>query len=311
MTLKLLQHLQSREKKRLNRLLKLKPTLSLLDYFRAQSIFSDDYLYFSYFELFMNKKDKLLQGRYFVDEWMIFLIIDKTIKKWLLNNQSLDNIKILVNYCGSGMITHIVIECLLIHFKTRYPAENNQTLLKKIINNHVVSWDVDNTCLDMTKNRIKNIFNIIPVTKHATTILENEQFDIILGHIPFGNLLSNEFKNSINSNYEDIALDFIDSSLQCIKNNGEIFYFVNAKIIFDKIYIDWRQEQYNNLTLHTVIDFLSYQHKENPICLIGIGLNNQKNYTINYYDLDNFTTKENIAAELFYQKNKDYCINLK
>lgn len=311
MTLKLLQHLQSREKNRLNRLLKLKHTLSLLDYFSTKSIFSDDYLYFSYFELFMNKKDKLLQGRYFVDEWILFLIIDKTIKKWLLNNQSLDNIKILVNYCGSGMITHIVIECLLIHFKNMYPDEHNQKLLNKIINNHVVSWDVDNKCLEMTKNRIKNIFHIIPVTKHATTILGKEQFDIILGHIPFGNLLSNEFKASINSNYEDIALDFIDSSLQCIKNNGEIFYFVNANIIFDKTYINWRQEQYNNLTLHTVVDFLSYQHKENPIFLIGIGLNNQKNYTIDYYDLDNFATKENIAVELFYQKNKDYCISLK
>lgn len=306
---KIIDYLKSREKIRLKKLLNLNNILSLSDYSNTKSIFSDDILYFSSFELFMTKKDRLLQARVFIDEWIIFLAVDKTIKKWLINNNSLNNISILVPYCGSGIVTQIVIECLFVYFKKLYPLENNVILLQKIIKNHVHSWDIDSQCLDITKNRIQSIFNVDPVIKQTTTVLENGQFDIVIGHVPFGDLLSDNLKKSANSSYHDISLDFIDWSLKHLKKYGEVCYFVNNYLFTDKTYSYWRQQQYVNLTLHTMINVSKEQKKDNPFELLVLGLNNEPNYSITHYCLNNFTLKENIPVELFYSPHNHYFIN--
>lgn len=310
MTTKIFKHLQSREKTRLKKLAQLHEHVSLNDYFNLKSVFSNDSLYFGSFELFMNKKDKLSQGRYFIEEWIIFLMVNETISKWLINNSNLESVRILIPYCGSGTVTQIVIEVLFMYFKKIYPLEQNQILLEKIIHNNIHSWDIDSQCISITKTRIQSIFNVEPITKQTTTILENEKFDIVLGNVPFGDMLSQQFKHSINCVYDDILLNFIDWGLHSLKPNGEMFYFVGSYLSYDKNYINWRKKQYQNLTIHTVINFNSYQSQDNPVALLGLGFNNQNNSTITYHCLDNLFSYTNIPAEVLYCLDNNYLITL-
>lgn len=296
-------YLKSREKIRLKKIMMLKADMSYKDYLKTESIFLNDYLFFSSYELFMNKELQKKTGSLFVHEWLIYFMIDKTIQRWLSHNSSLESISILIPYCGSGAFTQLVIEYLLVQFKLLFPHESQEYLLNKIINHNIQSWDANDSALTICKNRIYNLFGVNPVLKNTTILLETNKFDVILGGLPRGNLLSNDFKIDISSTYNEISLDFINWSLKSIHENGEICFVVPEELADLINYTPWRKDLYYNLNLHR---FVQVPKSATPSSSsLVLGLNHHQNYMIEYSSLIDFS-EINISSEDFYNKNNNY-----
>jgi len=253
----------------------------------------------------MNKELQGKTGSFFVHEWLIYFMVDKTIQRWLSHNNYLDNISILIPYCGSGAFTQLVIEYLLVQFKHLYPTESNHSLLKNIIEKNIHSWDVNASALDICKNRIYNIFGVNPVLKNTSTLLEIEQFDIILGLVPRGDLLSNDFKFSISSEYNEISLDFINWSLKSIHPNGEICLLIPEYLSHLPEHSSLRKSFYDNLTLHHLVRFPQSFTTSYPSLIVG--LSHHKNYSIDNSSFINFS-EINLSTEDFFDKQNYYTI---
>lgn len=296
-------YLKSREKIRLKKIMMLKQNMSHKEYFENQSIFFNDYLFFSSYELFMNKELQKKTGSLFVHEWLIYFMIDKTIQRWLSHKSSLESISILIPYCGSGAFTQLVIEYLLVQFKNLFPHESQDNLLKKIINNHIQSWDVNDSALAICKNRIYTLFGVEPILKNTSTLLETTKFDVILGGLPRGNLLSDDFKINISSSYEEISLDFINWSLKSIHTNGEICLVVPEKLKDLVTYTTWRRNLYHNLNLHRFVQLPESATPSHPSLVLG--LSHHKNYSIECSSFIDFSNND-ISSEDFYDKQKNY-----
>lgn len=298
-----LTYLKSRESRRIKKLMELKQNMSYKEYFKKQSIFSDDYLFFSSYEFFMDKECQRKTGSIFIQEWIIYFMIDKTIQRWLYNHSSLESISILIPYCGSGAFTQLVIEYLLVHFQLLFPSESKANLIKKITEQHIQSWDVNDYALNICNNRIYNLFGIHPILKHTSTLLETDHFDIILGSLPRGNILSDDFKQSISSEYDDISLDFIQWSLRSLNKNGEICLIVPENLSNLPIYHLWRENLYHNLHLHRFVQLPESSTNYQPSLILGLNLHN--NHLIESGSLIDFS-ESLISTEDFYNKNYYY-----
>lgn len=306
MTNKIKHHLNSRENKRISQLSTLKSDLSYQEYQKIQNIFSDDYLYYSSYEFFMTKSEKQLKGLSYIPEWIIYFMIDKTVKNWLRNNNSLETISILDPCCGSGNFTQILIEYLLIKFIKIFPDKNKEELLTYIINNNIHSWDVDNNALLICRNRIKNIFNIEPILIHnINPLLKNNKFDIIIGNLLYGDFLSEKFKKDINTQYDNIICDLLDWSYNSINETGEICIIIPHELSYLTNFALWRKKTFTNLSLHNVVDIdSSFLHiKQDNIILF---LNKHINTIINTSSFKDLNYNKKVPSQLFYNVNFNY-----
>lgn len=308
MTKNSIDYLKSREKQRIKQLSHLKEKMSYENYQHNQTIFSDDYLYYSSYELFMSKPQRKIKGVSYISEWIIYFMVDKTIQSWLNNNPSIeiDTISILDPCCKSGTFTQIIIEYLLVAFKKLHPQKNQQELLTQIIQNNIHSWDSDKEALTICQNRIKNIFNVEPIlVKHINPLLENKKFDIIIGNPYYGNLLSEELKNAINSPYNEIVLDIMDWSYKSINDTGEICFIVPHNITFLKSCEAWRKSIHDNCSLHTLIDIdISFQNmiEDNVI----LGFNKIDNRIIETSSFKDLSYHKSVPQHLFYHSTFFY-----
>lgn len=302
--------MKSREKKRLNKLNSLKENMNYQDYKDNHIIFSDDYLYYSSYELFMTKSQRKLKGLSYISDWIIYFMVDKTVNSWLKKNKTLNSISILDPCCKSGSVTQIIIEYLLIKFKKQYPEISEQELLIQIIQNNVHSWDSNEEALTICRNRIKNIFNVEPLlVKLINPFLENKKFDIIIGNPYYGDLLSKEFKISISSPHNNIVLDILDWSYKSIFNTGEVCLIVPHNLTFLKCFEFWRKTVHDNLSLHTLVDTdISFQNIfENNVIL---GFNKEQNKIIESSSFKNTFYKQLVPINLFYNRSPSYKMNI-
>jgi len=305
---KIIQHLKLREKERIKKLSKLKNNLTFSEYKNNQRIFEDDFLYYSSYEFFMPPDIREKTGAIYTPEWLVFFMIDKTIKNWLINNKntSIKNIKILDPCCGSGNFTQILIEHLFNLFKSEFPEEEDFTLLTHIIQNNIFSWDINEEAIQICKNRIQNIFNIEPTKVSVkNSLLQNEKFDIIIGNPPYGNLLSTEFKKEINSSFDNIALDFIEWANNSINQSGEVCFIVPHSFTRSKNYEDWRKNLYKNKSLYMCVDVGSPFSKIRLETIIFFFNKKENNYiqSLSFKD-ENYS--KNIFIDHFYNEKFYY-----
>lgn len=303
---KIKNHLKSRENKRLSQLSNLDNNLDYHDYQKIQNVFSDDYLYYSSYEFFMTDYEKKHKGLSYIPEWILFFMIDKTVKNWLNNNNSLVHISILDPCCGTGNFTQILIEYLLIKFIKIFPDKNKNELLNQIIQNNIYSWDIDINLVLICKNRIKNIFNIEPIlVSNVNPLLEDKKFDIIIGNPLYGDLLSDKFKKDINCEYNNIIFDLLDWSYNSIYETGEICFITPHELSYSIDFELWRKKTFNNLSLHKVVDIdASFLHiKQDNIILF---LNKQNNIIINTSSFKDLQYEQSVPYHLFYNSKFYY-----
>lgn len=297
-------YLKSRENLRLKKLSSLKQNLSQQDYLKNQSIFSNDYLFFSSYEFFMNKELQQKTGHFFVEEWLIYFMIDKTIQKWLINHSVLDSIHILIPYCGSGSFTQLIIEYLFIQFKKINPFESSKNILNQIIEKNIKCLDTQQDALNISKKRILTLFDKELTIEQKMIFSETSKFDVIMGTLPRGDLLSDELKQEISSPHNCTSLDFIDWSLKLLKDDGEICFIVPEKLSNHVDFSYWRKQQAHHLNLHSVTS-IPYSTTHGFESLV-MGFNQQKNYLIERSSFIDLYENQYISTEEFYDKNNHY-----
>ena len=153
-----------------------------------------------------------------------------------------------------------------------YPEKNDNYLLTKIVQNNIHSWDPDKKATDICKNRISNIFNVEPkLVKHVNPLLEKAKFDIVIGNPNYGNLLSPEIKQLINTKQNNIALNFLEWGSNSICEKGEMCYILPKEIALLPPFKEWRLNLTNDLSLHTLLDLeISFQHVKTDNVILGL-----------------------------------------
>ena len=308
MSNQIIHNIKSRANKRLYKLFRFHgKNLTYKDYLNVKKIFKDEYLYFSSYEFLISEKKSKQTGIRYFPEYIAYFMIDITIKKWLLNPQNdIKNIKILDPFCGSGIFTQLLIEYLLIEFTPIFPNKTKKELLDLIINKHIFSWDYIQESINVCKTRILTTFNIQPNNVETkNTLLDLNFFDIIIGNLPYGDLLFNELKNDINSLNDNIGLDYINWGIQQLHDNGEICFISPTDISENKSYANWRKNIFNLKSLHTVIKL----EDENANKKIILGFNKEKNYTINIANFNNNYNQKDISIDELYNVKNYYEIN--
>lgn len=298
----LITYLQKRESKRINQLSNLEYPLTYENYLSIQKIFSDDYLYYSSYEFFNHNK----VNYFYTPDWVLFLMIDKTVCHWLEKNDSIENIKILNPYCGSGSLTQIIIEYLLIQFKKLYPHTDNNILLEKIITENVFSWDTRSEAVEICHIRIKNIFNIESYNiEHKNFLLETQKFDIVIGVPPTGDLLHEDIKNLINSTNDNVFLDFINHGLSNIGENGEICFLIPHNFSYLEKFNLVRKNLYQTQSIHKVID-LEVNFQDIYYEAIVLCLNHHNNLMVDTSSFKELKYNQKVPYHLFFNTNFFY-----
>lgn len=198
-------------------------------------------------------------------------------------------LKYQVPFCGSGVFTHIIIEYLFNVFKNYFPEDNDIHLLEHIIHNNIFSWDIHSDSIQICQNRIKNIFNINPINVCIkNTLLQKNDFDIIIGNPPYGNLLSEDLKREINSSFDNIAIDFTEWANNSTNKTNEVSLILPHVISSSKKYSSWKNSLYQNQKLYMYIELdntLDNQMK-NDIYFF----NKKENNHVQHFDLNNSNT---------------------
>lgn len=85
-------------------------------------------------------------------------------------------------------------------------------------------------------------------------IIKNGGFDIIVGNPPYGNILSNVEKRILRVNNRNIAIDFIERSMNLINISGNVGLIVPHSISRASTYLKIREHMYKNKILWKIVD---------------------------------------------------------
>ena len=194
--------------------------ISLLEYFQKQKEIEDDFFFFSSYQFLINQSKRKSSGAFYTPEWIVVFMVREVLNKWISNNSDLWNIRILDPSCGSGNFTQIIIKELLALFLLKYSDKTKKEILEQILSNCIFCWDIDSEALEICKRRISHCFGCgLKNIKCCNTLYAKENFDIVVGNPPYGDILSSKEKKELKESYDNIALSFLDWANSHINSN--------------------------------------------------------------------------------------------
>jgi type I restriction-modification system DNA methylase subunit len=287
--------------------------LSLTHYWELRTRLNDDYLFFSAYEFFMNAQKREQTGAVYTPEWIVRYMCEHVLDKWQSANpdKSLWDASILDISCGTGNFVHVLFEELLSRLKQIQTDVTEKEIAQHISLNIIHAWDINADALNICASRLEILSGFAPANiKENNTLLQvvdnAQQFDMIIGNPPYGDLLDDATKKQLGDTYNNIALNFIDWALKATKKTGEIALIVPHSFTRVKNRYDvWRKKIYEGRYLHAIVDV------GNPFWDITLEeviffFNHQDNQMINTYSFKDEHYHYPVKLEEFYNQKFHY-----
>lgn len=237
--------------------------------FKKGEIFDDWAKYFFEDQNVSNRKET---GSFYTPEWIVRIMVERTLNYFIDKNIDISNIKILEPSVGTGNFVDVLID--EINKKTGKPY-------KKIVENISVI-DVNNDSLTILKQRIVEKYDVEITNVFNEDALSNNtnEYDLIIGNPPYGNLLSKEYKEKNSDKYNNIALTFLSIFQNKLSDNGILYFIVPHSFSRSGSGSEiWRKEVKDNKSLYEIID-VGNPFFDITLEQIIVGLNKKENLEI-------------------------------
>lgn len=114
-------------------------------------------------------------------------------------------------------------------------------------------YQLDKVTLNLFNDLKTNLENIENVIIKKEPIVSNN-FDLVIGNPPYGNLLNKKFKSYINDKYSNIALNFFDMGSELLKEKGVLCYIAPHSFTRANGNSKWRKQIFDTKYLNELID---------------------------------------------------------
>jgi len=239
-------------------------------------------------------------GSFYTPSHLTKLITNESLNTWLQNQSSTDrssqlesvqNLKVLDPSVGAGVFLIAAAEWLDKTRQTLGEKLGEKERRESIVRNSLFGVDIEDIAVANCRSkilrwcsskreeqrsainalndniRLGNSLTLNNLTSNfvGVTTRENPGFDIILGNPPYGNLLSRDERNLIESSYPfnvggnrtgtwNSAAHFIVRSSMMLRNNGELGFLIPNSILRVRQFTKTRQFLLENLKLWKIID---------------------------------------------------------